>query len=97
MTDKGVVVLQNCMNMERCVPGSHSETYPTSSHDAYQAMNIKVEDVSGVQEEDEDPAPISYEEIKAEHEVSCVSTTNQISCTIYAELPGVSPASISGP
>jgi hypothetical protein len=50
MTDKGVVVLQNCMDMERCVPGSHSETYPTSSHDADQAIStIKVEEVSGVQ------------------------------------------------
>jgi hypothetical protein len=74
MADKGMLVLQDCMDLERCVPGPHSETYPTSSHDADQAMNIEVEDVSDIQrEEEEDPVPISYEAIKAEREVSCVS------------------------
>jgi hypothetical protein len=72
MTDEGMVVLQNCVDMERCVPGPHSETHPTSSHDANQVMNIKVENVSDMQEEGEDPVPISYKAVKAEREVSCV-------------------------
>jgi hypothetical protein len=72
MTDKGMLVLQDCMDIEKCVPGPRSETYPTSSHDANQAMNIKVEEDSHIKEE-EDPVPVSCEAIKAELEVSCVS------------------------
>jgi hypothetical protein len=92
----GMGVLQESVDLERCVPGPHSETYPTSPHDAYQAMNIKVEDVSEIKEE-EDPIPVSFPAVKAEHEVSWLSTTNQISQTIYAELPGVFPFSVCLP
>jgi ethanolamine utilization protein EutA (predicted chaperonin) len=41
--DIDTVVLQNCVDLERVVPGSCSETCPTSSHDANQVINIKVE------------------------------------------------------
>jgi hypothetical protein len=47
----------------------YSELYP-ESHDANQAMNVKVKEGSDVEEED-DPVPISFPEIKAEPEVSC--------------------------
>jgi hypothetical protein len=94
MTDMGMVVLQNCMDMERCVPGPHNETYPTSSHDADQAISsIKVEDV---QEEKEDPVPVSCEAIKAELEVSCVSVCPLLGrFYTQSELPVVSLACVS--
>jgi hypothetical protein len=63
------VVLQNCFNLERDVPGSCSETCPASSHDANRDINIKVEPVSDVEEED----PFKFRRMKAEHEVSCMS------------------------
>jgi hypothetical protein len=66
VTDKCMVVLQ------KHVPGPCSETYPASSNDAYQAMNIKVEEVSVLQEDDEDPLPISFPAVKADYEVSCM-------------------------
>jgi hypothetical protein len=81
MTDKGMVVLQNSMNIEKCVPGPCIETYPTSSHDAYQAMNIKVEEDSDIQEEEEHPVPMAFIGVKVEQEVSCVSTVRKISHT----------------
>jgi hypothetical protein len=51
-------------------------TYP-ESHDADQAMNIKVKEDSDVEVED-DPVLISFPEIKAEPEVSCMFTVVQI-------------------
>jgi hypothetical protein len=92
-----MVVLQNSMDFEKCVPGLCIEAYPTSSHNANQAMNIKVEENSDKQVEEEDPVPMEFIGIKVEHEVSRLSTTNQISHTIYAELPGVLPVSIDLP
>jgi hypothetical protein len=74
-----MVVLQNCVDLERCVPGPHSEKYATFCHDANQAMNIKVEEDSDIQEEEEDPVPMAFIGIKVEQEVSCVSTVRQIS------------------
>jgi hypothetical protein len=69
MTDKCTLVLQNCLDLEKCVPGPCGEIYPVSSCDAYQAMNVKVEEVSVLQE---DPLPISFPAGKAECEVSCM-------------------------
>jgi hypothetical protein len=43
-----------------------------TSHDANQAMNIKAEEVSDAEEE-EDPMSVTFQEIKAEPEVSCMS------------------------
>jgi hypothetical protein len=56
--------------------GPYGETYP-ASHDANQAMNIKVEAVSNAEEEN-DPVPITFPEIKAEPEVSCMCTVRQV-------------------
>jgi hypothetical protein len=58
------------VDLERSVQGSCSETCPPSSHDANQVMNIKVEQVSGVEEEED---PLTFPRIKTEHEVSCMS------------------------
>jgi hypothetical protein len=66
--DIGTMALQNCMGLERAVPSSCSETCPTSSHDANQVMNIKVEQISDVEEEED---PLTFPRIKTEHEVSC--------------------------
>jgi hypothetical protein len=67
-----MVVLQNCMDLEKCVPGPYNETYPASFLAANHSMNIKVEEVSIIQEEDEDPLPVSFPAVKAEFEVSCM-------------------------
>jgi hypothetical protein len=72
MTDKGMVVLQNRLDSQKDVPGLHSEACASSSH-SDQVVNIKVEEVSDV-EDGEDPVPMTFVEIKAEHEVSCMSS-----------------------
>ncbi|XP_023704286.1 zinc finger protein isoform X8 [Cryptotermes secundus] len=61
---------ENCMDLQKHVPGPCSEIYPASSPDVYQAMNIKVEEDPVLQEEDEDPLPISHPAVKAECERS---------------------------
>jgi hypothetical protein len=71
MTDKDVMVLQNYTNSENVLGGPYGETYPTC-HDANQAMNIKAEEIIGAEEE-EDPLPITLQEIKAKSEVSFMS------------------------
>jgi hypothetical protein len=85
MTDKGMLVLQDSAHSQEDVPGSYTET---SSHDAHQAINIKVEEVSDVEEE-EDPVPISFPGIKTEHAVSSFfsfpadSRTSAAACLVY--------------
>jgi hypothetical protein len=71
MINKGIVLLQNCMDLQKDMQGSCSETCPVS-HDANQITSIKVENVSDTEEE-EDPVPLKYSGIKSEHEVSCMS------------------------
>jgi hypothetical protein len=71
MTDKNVMVLQNYANSENVLAGPYGERYP-ACHDANQAMNIKAEEVIDAEEE-EDPLPITLQEIKAKTEVSCIS------------------------
>jgi hypothetical protein len=74
MADKCMVVLQDRVDLEKRVPPAPcSETYPTSTHDANLAMNIKVEEASDIEVEEEHPLPTSFIGIKAEHEVSCMS------------------------
>jgi hypothetical protein len=75
MIDKGMVVLQNCMDLLEFVPASYSETNLTSADDVNQVMDIKVEDITNIQEEEEDPLSVRFP-VKAEHEVSyvCVCT-----------------------
>jgi hypothetical protein len=71
-TDNVVVVLQNCVDLQKDEPGLHSEASPSSSEDGDQAVNIKVEDSSDI-EDRENPMPMTVVGIKAEHEVSCMS------------------------
>jgi hypothetical protein len=72
VTNTTTVVLQTCLDLEKDLPDFWSVTSPTSSHDANKFINTKSEEVSDVEEE-EDPVPISFPQIKGEHEVSCVS------------------------
>jgi hypothetical protein len=78
LIDKVVLLLQNCINLLKVVPGSYNETSVTSSHDINQVLNIKSE-VTG------DPELITFPVIKAEHEVSCTSV-----CSLVSELKNVS-------
>jgi hypothetical protein len=68
MNNKDMMFLQNYTDLGNAVPGPCAETC-TTSHDATQAMNIKTEEVSDADEE-EDPLQIKYPKIKAEPEVS---------------------------
>jgi hypothetical protein len=72
MHDNLLVVLQNATDLEKRLSGSCSETCPVSSQDADLVMSMKVEEVSGLQEEDV-PMPTIWQAVKAEHEVSCMS------------------------
>jgi hypothetical protein len=68
--DKHTIVLQSYTSLEKVLVGPYGETYP-ACHDGNQAINIKSEEVSNV-EEKEDPLPITFPEIKAEPEVSSI-------------------------
>jgi hypothetical protein len=72
MTDKGMMVLQNHLELQEDVPGSYNEACSSLSLSDIQAVNIKVEEFSDI-EDSEDTVPMAVEGIKAEHEVSCVS------------------------
>ena len=83
-----VLVLQSCTDPLHILPGSSSETFPTSSDGTYDVSYIKVEvDVELVEEcfivinkeadvgikQEEIPEDITFRDIKAEpHEVSYV-------------------------
>jgi hypothetical protein len=67
-----LVVLQNLTDSEN-VQSLCTEMCPASSHDAYQAINIKAEVLSDAEEED--PHAKTFPGIKAEPEVSCVSVS----------------------
>jgi hypothetical protein len=74
--DKDMTVLQN-----------FGETYP-ASNDADQAINIKAEEVSDADEEE--PMPITFLEVKAEPEVSCMSVFELLDrYHTYAKMPVV--------
>jgi hypothetical protein len=75
MTDYGVVVLQNCTDVEKGVPGFCSGTCPTSSSDINQGIGIKAEEVSDGEVKDV-PVPIEFQATKAELEVSCMDITS---------------------
>ncbi|XP_023707101.1 zinc finger protein 28 isoform X3 [Cryptotermes secundus] len=66
-TDKGMVVLPNCLDSQEDVPGSHSEACSSLSLSGVQAVNIKVEEFSDM-EGGEDPVPMTVVGLKAEHE-----------------------------
>jgi hypothetical protein len=90
MTDKGMLVLQDSAHSQEDVSGSCTETSPTSSYDAHQAINTKVEEVSDVEEED-NPVPISFPVIKTEHVVSSFfsfpadTQTFAATCLVYLQ------------
>lgn len=69
MNDKGMLVLQACVDSQKYIPGSSLETRP-AYYDADHSINMKVEEVSDVEEE-EDPLQISFPGTEAEHAVSC--------------------------
>jgi hypothetical protein len=86
MSDQSMVVLWNCLDSQKDVPGSHSEACPSSPHSGDQAVDIKVEEFSDVEVRD-DPAPKTFMGIKAEHEVSCVSVCPLLGiCHSYSEI-----------
>jgi hypothetical protein len=65
-----MVVLQNCMDLEKDVPVSSREARPIFSHDANHFVSVKVEEVSVIDEE-EDPLLLTSPQRKAdEREVS---------------------------
>jgi hypothetical protein len=69
MIHKDDVVLQNCMESLKVEPASCSVTCVTS-FDGNEAIDVKVEEVTGLQMED--PLLVTLPVIHAEHEVSCV-------------------------
>jgi hypothetical protein len=69
--DKAIVLLQNCMDLQKDTESSCSKTCPVS-HDANEIMSIKVEDVSDTEKE-EDHMQLRFSGIKTEHEVSRMS------------------------
>jgi hypothetical protein len=71
MIDKDVMVLQNHTNSAMELWDRYGEQNPTSG-DASQAINMKVEKVSDVEEE-VGPVPIKFPKIKTEPEVRCMS------------------------
>jgi hypothetical protein len=73
MAYKCAMVSQNCMDLQKHAPGPCSETFAASSHVANQVMNVKVEEVSDVEVDEEHPVPMTFIGIKAEHGVSCMS------------------------
>jgi hypothetical protein len=72
ITDDSMMVLQNCLDSQKDVPGSHSEACSSWSLNGVQAVNIKVEAFSDI-EDSKNSVPITVVGIKAEHEVSCMS------------------------
>jgi hypothetical protein len=84
-----MVVLQNYMESLKVVPGSCSQT----SHDENQFINIKAEDVTDFQEE-EDSFIITFPVIKAEREVSCMVVHTLLATLVrYLELHIILPFS----
>jgi hypothetical protein len=82
MIDKSIVLLQDCMDLQKDMEGSCSETCATS-RDAHQIISIKVEDVSDIEEE-KDPVPLRYSRIKVEPAVSlCLCVTVRQNLQIY--------------
>jgi hypothetical protein len=71
MNDRVMVVLQDSLDSQKDVPGLQSEACGSSSLSGVQAVYIKVEEFSDV-EDRVDPLPETVVGIKAEHEVSCM-------------------------
>jgi hypothetical protein len=82
MINKGTVVLHSCVDLQRVVPAPYSEMCVTSFQDVSEVMAIKVEEVTEVKEEQEDPLTITCPALDVEQEVSCVSV-----CTLLHTFP----------
>jgi hypothetical protein len=67
----GLILLQKDVDLRKVIPGSYCETHQTSCNDGNEGNNIKVEEVTVIQQEEE-PLPIEFSKIKAEQEVSCM-------------------------
>jgi hypothetical protein len=72
MINKCMMVLQSYTNLGKILVGPYGETYP-ACYDADHAMNMKDEEDISPKKEEEDPVPITMQEIKIEPEVSCMS------------------------
>jgi len=72
MTDNDLLILQNCMDFLKVKLGSCSETCLTSSHNENQVVDIKVEDCSVGEREEEDPLLITFTPMNPEYDVSFV-------------------------
>jgi hypothetical protein len=79
MSAMGMVVLQNCMDLEKAAPVLWSETCPASFHVASEFVDTKAEEVSDPEEE-EDPLAVTFPEVKTEPEVSCMSVCVLLVC-----------------
>jgi hypothetical protein len=74
ITDQVMVVLQDCLESQKYIHTScsHRVACASSSYDADQAVNLKVEEFSDVEVR---KVPVTVEELKAEHEVSCMTVS----------------------
>jgi hypothetical protein len=69
ITDNVVVVFQDCSNLTEHEPGEYREPY----YDVSQFLHVKIEEVTHIQEEEEDdPLAVPFPVIKT-HEVSFMS------------------------
>lgn len=63
--------LQKCINLENVVPASCSQEYPASSHDEIEIVSANIAEGTDVQKK-VDPVAITFNVVKAEHEVSSI-------------------------
>jgi hypothetical protein len=76
------------MDSLKVEPGSCSETCVMSSCVENQVIGIKVEGISNVEEEEEDPLLIPFTPIKSEYEVSVICVIHKREKNIYV-YPGL--------
>jgi hypothetical protein len=89
-TDNGMMVLQKCLDIQKDLPVLHSEGCASSSHSGAQAVNIKVEEFSDI-EDRKAPVQMTVVGIKVEHEVSCMSLSPFLGISqSHPELPVLS-------
>jgi hypothetical protein len=73
MIDEGMVLLQNCMDLEKDILGPYSETCLTS-HDGSQVSSVKAEWVFDIKEEEQEiPVPVTFQAINTECEEGCMA------------------------
>jgi len=72
MIDNDMLILQNCMDFLKVKLGSCSETCLSSSHNENEVVDIKDEDCSVGEGEEEDPLPIPFAPMNPEYDVSFV-------------------------